>query len=134
MPRSDFPDLEARARRLRELVGPILHAEIGAGYGVTILVMNVGRGGGTAYLSNVARDSMISSLEELLLNMHAERAGGPREPTVVEVLHRLTAAAIRVLEVSQDHVSEEEGVRRLSELADLLGWKGTPTPPPGKDA
>jgi hypothetical protein len=127
MPRSDFPDLEARAQRLKDKIRPILQAELAEGYGVTILVSNIGPKGGTAYLSNVERDSMISALAELTMNLYAERQGGPHEPTVVESLYALTRAAIRVLEVSEEHVSEEEGVKRFSELAALVGYK-SPAP------
>ena len=125
MPRSEYPDLEARAVKLRDVLRPILREQLGEGYGVTILVSNIGPKGGMAYLSNIERDSMISALSELVMNMWAERQGGPHEPTVVETMAMLTRAAIRVLEISEEHVSEEEGLRRFQDLARLVGYPGT---------
>jgi hypothetical protein len=128
--RSDSPDLEKRLAAFVEVLRPLLHEHFGHGaeqrFVFSFLLSNVGEKGGTAYLSTGERDSMISALEEVLLNMHAERAGGPREPTVVENLAILTKAALRVLEVSEEHISEEEGCRRFTELANVLGWKGSP--------
>jgi hypothetical protein len=134
--RSDFPDLETRLRKFVELeLNPLLVEYFGPAAErdvvFTFLLSSVGKGG-TAYLSTGERDSMISALEETVLNLHAERARGPREPTVVESLAMLTKAAIRVLEVSEEHVSEEEGVKRFQELANVLGWKGSAKPPTGR--
>jgi hypothetical protein len=137
--RSDFPDLETRLRKfvdlelkslLVEYFGPAAERDVV----FTFLLSSIGKRGGTAYVSTGSRDEMISALEELLLNMHAERARGPHEPTVVETLAMLTQAAVRVLEVSEEHVSEEEGMKRFQELANLLGWKGSPKPQPGDTA
>lgn len=108
MGRSDFPGLEARAAKLRDELRPILTREAGEGFGVTILV---------------ERDSMISALEELVLNLRAERAMGDRAPTVVEALQALRSAVLHFLESSEEHVSEAEALRRASRLADLVGYK-----------
>ena len=128
--RSDFPDLEQRLRSFIDVLRPLLNEHFGAGadqrFVFTFLLSSIGKGGGTAYLSTGQRDEMISALEETVLNLHAERPRGPREPTVVESLAMLTRAAVRVLEVSEEHVSEEEGCQRFTELANVLGWKGSP--------
>jgi hypothetical protein len=136
MSRSDFPDLEKRLRTFCQVLKPLLAEHFGSGaeqrFVFTFTLSNIGSGGGTAYLSTGNREDMISALEETVLNMHAERARGPREPTVVEVLAMVTEAAVRVLEVSEEQVSEKEGLRRFTELANLLGWKGSPKPPTGR--
>jgi hypothetical protein len=138
MNRSDFPDLEKRLTDFYQVLKPLLAEHFGSGaeqrFAFTFTLSNIGSGGGTAYMSTGNREDMISALEETVLNMHAERARGPREPTVVENLVMLTTAAVRVLEISEAHVSEKEGERRLQELANLLGWKGSPKPPAGDAA
>jgi hypothetical protein len=140
MNRSDFSDLEKRLVAFATKLKPILKQQLLEHFGpageadvvFTMLLSTIGKFGGTAYLSNGNRDEMIAALQEFLLNAHAERAGGPHEPTVVEALTMLTKAAVRVLEISEAHVSEEEGERRLQELANVLGWKGSPKPPVGR--
>ena len=138
MSRSDFPDLEKRLRAFVQVLKPLLAEHFGSGaeqrFVFTFTLSNIGSEGGTAYMSTGNREDMISALEETVLNMHAERARGPREPTVVETLAILTKAAVRVLEASEEHVSEEEGCRRFTELANVLGWKGSPKPPAGDTA
>jgi hypothetical protein len=121
MARDDNPELAALAAKLlREKIVPELR---GKGTGAMLLLSTFGKGGHTAYASTVDRDSAISALEELVLNMHAERARGPHEPTVAESLALLTRAAVGVLEVGSEDVSEEEGMKRFAVLAELVGYR-----------
>ena len=134
--RSDFPALEKRLRVFVDVLKPLLKEHFGlageADVVFTFLLSTIGKGGGTAYVSNGNRDDMISALEEVVLNLHAERARGPHEPTVVKNLAMITRAALRVLEVSEEHVSEDEGMKRFQELANLLGYTGSVKPPRGR--
>lgn len=128
MARSDDPKLEARLRAFVDRLKPVLLEKLREEFGespdvvFTLVLSSVGKVGSTAYLSTGKRDEMIGALSELVMNMWAERQGGPHEPTVIESMSMLVRAAIRVLEVSEEHVSEEEGMKRLSELAALVGY------------